>query len=62
LLYSLLTHGCVALHDANFIIKFADDTAVVGLITYNDELDEVSELALWCQDINLFLNISKIKE
>ena len=37
LLYSLLTHDCVAKHDSNTIIKFADDTTVAGLITDNDE-------------------------
>jgi gmma-aminobutyric acid receptor subunit gamma/deltex-like protein len=43
LLYSLFTH------DTNSLIKFADDTTVVGLITNNDESayrEEVSELAL----------------
>ena len=34
LLYSLFIHDCVATHDSNTIIKFADDTTVVGLITY----------------------------
>ena len=33
LLYSLFSHDCVAKHDSNTIIKFADDTTVVGLIT-----------------------------
>ena len=28
LLYSLFTHDCVAKHDSNIIIKFADDTTV----------------------------------
>jgi hypothetical protein len=37
LLYSLFTHDCVAMHTSNSIIKFADDTTVVGLITNNDE-------------------------
>ena len=37
LLYSLFTHDCVAKHISNTIIKFADDTTVVGLITDNDE-------------------------
>ena len=32
LLYSLFTHDCVAMHASNSIIKFADDTTVVGLI------------------------------
>jgi hypothetical protein len=47
------------------IIKFADDTTVVGLITNNDESayrEELSELALLCQDNNFSLNISKAKE
>ena len=30
LLYSLFTHDCVARHNSNTIIKFADDTTVVG--------------------------------
>ena len=33
LLYSLFTHNCMAKHDSNTIIKFADDTTVVGQIT-----------------------------
>ena len=48
LLYSLFTHDCVAKHDSNTIIKSADDTTVVGLITDNDETayrEEVRDLA-----------------
>ena len=37
LLYSLFTHYCVAMHASNSIIKFADNTTVVGLITNNSE-------------------------
>jgi hypothetical protein len=65
LLYSLFTHDCMARHDSNTIIKFADDTTVVGLIADNDETDyreEVRDLAAWCQNNNLSLNITKIKE
>ena len=65
LLYSLFTHDCTARHDSNTIIKFADDTTVVGLITDNDETaywEEVRELAVWCQDNNLSLNVIKTKE
>ena len=36
-LFSLFTHDCVAKHNSNTIITFADDTMVVGLITDNDE-------------------------
>ncbi|KAI3371572.1 hypothetical protein L3Q82_024142, partial [Scortum barcoo] len=33
LLYSLFTHDCVVTHSSNIIVKFADDTTVIGLIT-----------------------------
>ena len=38
---------------------------MVGLITKNDETaywEEVRDLEVWCQDNNLSLNVSKIKE
>ena len=61
LLYSLFTQDCVAKHDSNTIIKFADDTTVVGLITtMRQHIGRSSEN--WCQDNNLSLNVSKIKE
>uniref|UniRef100_A0A8C7C8Q2 Reverse transcriptase domain-containing protein n=1 Tax=Oncorhynchus kisutch TaxID=8019 RepID=A0A8C7C8Q2_ONCKI len=65
LLYSLFTHDCVATHASNSIIKFADDTTVVGLITKNDETayrEEVRALGVWCQENNLTLNVNKTKE
>ena len=55
----------MAKHDSNPIIKFADDTTVVGLITDNDETayrEEVRELGEWYQDNNLSLNVSKTTE
>ena len=50
---------------SNTTIKFADDTTMVGLITDNNETayrEEVRDLAVWCQDKNLSLNVSKTKE
>ncbi|KAF0024607.1 hypothetical protein F2P81_023409 [Scophthalmus maximus] len=47
------------------LVKFADDTTVVGLISNNDETHyrkEVSQFVTWCRDNNLFLNINKTKE
>ncbi len=47
LLYSLYTHECVPSHSSTSIVKFADDTVVLGLISNNDEtvyLDEVERL------------------
>ena len=44
---------------------FADDTTVVGLITNNDETayrEEVRDLAGWCQNNNLSLNVTMTKE
>jgi hypothetical protein len=48
LLYSLFTHDCTTRHNSNTIIKFADDTTVVGLISDNDETAyrEVRDLAV----------------
>ncbi len=65
LLYSLYTHDCVSSHYSTSIVKFADDTVVLGLISNNDEtayLDEVERLTSWCQDNCLSLNVSKTKE
>ncbi|KAL6487521.1 hypothetical protein MHYP_G00041470 [Metynnis hypsauchen] len=48
-----------------FIIKFADDTTVIGLITGGEKTayrKEVAELVAWCHDNNLSLNADKTKE
>ncbi len=53
-------HSCF-----NVIVKFADDTTVVGLITDNDETadrEEVHALTRWCQENHLSLNINKTNE
>ena len=76
LLYSLSTHDGGARHASTSIIKFADDTTVVGLITNdttvvglitnnNDETayrEEVMAFGGWCQENNLTLNVNKTKE
>ncbi len=52
-------------HSSNVIVKFSDDTTVIGLITYNDEMayrEEVSTLTKWCQENHLSLNIDKTKK
>ena len=57
-------YDCVATHNSNTIITFADDTTVIGLITDNDETvyrEEVRDLAVWCQDNNLSLQVSNTK-
>ena len=65
LLYNIYTHDCIASSSSTSIIKFADDTVVLGLITGNNEqgyLNQVADLVLWCQTNNLALNINKTKE
>ena len=76
LLYSLYTYDCKPTRpyqpgckpptpSGNYIIKFADDTTVVGLISDGDESAyraEVEELSEWCTVNNLALNTSKTKE
>lgn len=50
-LYSLYTFDCSPAQPYNIIVKFADDTAVVGLITRGNEAayrDEVLKLGQWC--------------
>ncbi|KAK3529067.1 hypothetical protein QTP70_016006 [Hemibagrus guttatus] len=50
---------------SNHIIKFTDDTTVVGLISKNNESvyrEEVQRLTAWCKANNLSLNVEKTKE
>ena len=65
LLFTLLTHDCTPTHSSNHLVKFADDTTLVGLISNGDETHyrkEVELLTRWCRDNNLLLNVSKTKE
>jgi hypothetical protein len=52
----------MAKHTSNSIIKFADDTTVVGLITNDDTTayrEEVRALGVWCLEKNLSLYVNK---
>ena len=65
LLYSLYTYDCKPRYDSNIIVKFADDTTVIGLISDDDESayrDDVKQLVSWCASNDLVLNVSKTKE
>ncbi|KAK1802553.1 hypothetical protein P4O66_004209 [Electrophorus voltai] len=53
------------MHSSNHIIKFTDDTTVVGLINKDNKSayrEEVRELVSWCKVNNLYLNVDKTKE
>lgn len=64
LLYCLYTHDCRPAYKNNLIIKFADDTTVVGLILKGDETayKKVLKLAAWCSENNMALDTKKTKE
>ncbi|KAI4896109.1 hypothetical protein NFI96_008805 [Prochilodus magdalenae] len=65
LLFTRLTHDCAAKHNRKRIVKFADDTSLVGLITKNNETayrEDVQRLTDWCRTNNLSLNVDKTKE
>uniref|UniRef100_A0A3B3D318 Reverse transcriptase domain-containing protein n=1 Tax=Oryzias melastigma TaxID=30732 RepID=A0A3B3D318_ORYME len=65
LLYCLYTYDCSPAHHNNRIIKFADDTTVVGLISRGEESayrEEVLKLATWSSENNLTLNTKKTRE
>ncbi|KAK0152183.1 RNA-directed DNA polymerase from mobile element jockey [Merluccius polli] len=65
LLYNLYTSDCRPAHSSNTIVKFADDTTVVGLISGGDESayrEEIVQLSVWFAVNNLALNTTKTKE
>ncbi len=65
LLFSLYTNHCTSRDTSIKLLKFADDTTLIGLIQDGDESayrQEVKELAVWCSLNNLELNMLKTME
>ncbi len=65
LLFSLYTNDCTSIDPSVKLLKFADDTTLIGLIQDGDESayrQEVKELAVWCSLNNLELNTLKTME
>ncbi len=65
LLLSLYTNDCTSTDPSVKLLKFADDTTVIGLIQDGEESayrQEVKELAVWCSLNNLELNTLKTVE
>ncbi|KAK3553780.1 hypothetical protein QTP70_010326 [Hemibagrus guttatus] len=65
LLFSLYTNDCTSTDPSVKLLKFADDTTVIGLIQDGDESAyrrEVEQLAAWCSLNNLELNTLKTVE
>ncbi len=65
LLFSLYTNDCTSKDPSVKLLKFAEDTTLIGLIQDDDESaygQEVKELAVWCSLNNLELNMLKTVE
>ncbi|KAJ0033628.1 hypothetical protein NQD34_000735 [Periophthalmus magnuspinnatus] len=61
----LYTNCCTSSHDSVKLVKFADDTTLIGLISDSDESAyrrEVDRLVSWCSSNNLELNAQKTVE
>ena len=66
LLFSIYTDAMRSRNSNIQIFKYADDTAIVGLMNHlkpdNFYFDAVSECVSWCEMNNLILNTSKTKD
>ncbi|KAK3575570.1 hypothetical protein QTP86_029573, partial [Hemibagrus guttatus] len=65
LLFSLYTNDCTSTDPSVKLLKFADDTTVIGLIQDSDESayrQEVEQLVVWCSLSHLELNTLKTVE
>ncbi len=65
LLFSLYTNDCTSKDPSVKLLKFADDSTVIGLIKDGDESayrQEAEQLAVWCRLNNLELNTLKTVE
>ncbi|KAK3557509.1 hypothetical protein QTP70_028344, partial [Hemibagrus guttatus] len=65
LLFSLYTNDCTSTDPSVKLLKFADDTTVIGLIQDGDESayrQEVEQLVVWCSLSHLELNTLKTVE
>ncbi|KAK3568555.1 hypothetical protein QTP86_008747 [Hemibagrus guttatus] len=65
LLFSLYINGCTSGHQSVKLLKFADDTTLIGLISDGDESayrGEIDRLVSWCSTNNLEFNSLKTVE
>ena len=65
LLFVLYTNKLRSISPNNLLLKFADDTAIVGKITANNEdayKSEVSSVVRWCDKAGLLVNAKKTQE
>ena len=65
ILFSLYTNDCRGVLENCTIIKYSDDTVIIGKITqdnYINYLSQVEKFVVWCKDNYLTLNGKKNKE
>lgn len=65
ILFTIYTADCKSSSGHTIIIKYADDTVIVGLISNEDEhdyMEQVGNFTQWCEDNFLNLNVKKTKE
>ena len=65
LLFSMYTSDFHLDNNKCVLTKYADDTALTGLITNNDEVwcrNEITKFIVWCENNYLVLNVNKTKE
>ncbi len=65
-LLTLYTDECRRCYYNNYIIKFSDDTAILGLLKkirdLSEYFSEIGRFVNWCEDNHLALNVDKTKE
>lgn len=64
-LYTLYTNDFTVTHNNTHLLKFADDSAIIGLFTSketSDYPDIVESFYQWCKTNYLLLNVKKTKE
>ena len=63
-LYTLYTNDCTSNDPSVHILKYADDTVIVGLIKQNEDAyrENIVSFGRWCKDNHIVLNVKKTKE
>ena len=65
LIFTRYTNDCTSKYESCTILKYADDTVIIGKICNDNAteyLSEVSDFIAWCKDQYLELNVKKTKE
>ena len=63
-LFILYTNDCVSNDPSVHVLKYADDTVILGLINENENAyrEHIASFGMWCKDNHLVLNSKKTKE